>query len=80
MSLWTQQQAVRTPACAERLSVIPVDERRRLSGQGWLGGQEQNDAESIWIVRLDPVGSLLVGAPVWHPLSGEPFFGAVDIS
>jgi hypothetical protein len=40
--------------------VIPVDERRRLSGQGWLGGPEQNDAESIRIVRLDPAGVRLV--------------------
>jgi hypothetical protein len=40
--------------------VIPVDERRRLSGQGRLGGPEHNDAESIGIVRLDPAGVLLV--------------------
>jgi len=42
--------------------------------------QEQNDAESIWVARLDPVVVHLLSAPERHVMPGQPFFGAVKIS
>jgi len=59
--------------------VIPVDIWRRLSGQGWLAGQEQDDAEPIRVLRDDPSAVRIAGALVLRSLPGEPFFGPVEV-
>src|SRR5262249_56365855 len=64
---------------AAQTSVVPVEGRGRLSGERWLGGPEQYDAETIGIMHDEPVGVRLVQALVMHPVAGKPFFGLVEI-
>src|SRR5262245_20219881 len=60
-------------------SAIPVDKRWRLSGQGWLARQEQDDAEPVRVVCDGPAPVRLVDALVLRSMAGEPSFGHVEL-